>query len=322
MTRRALVTGGSGFVGQWLIRELLGRQWSVFSAGIAQGTVEEKVLTPEEWGLVSWLELDLRSEEQIPSVLEVSTPDVVFHLAGISFVPDAEGAPASAYDVNVLGVVRLLSEVNRRRRSGVFDPLVLVVGSAEQYGRHPVEEMPLAEEAAQRPMTAYAASKAAQEIAALQSFRREGTRVIATRSFNHSGVGQGKHFLLPALVQRAVALRGRKPSVLRIGNGDTVRDFLHVTDVVRAYMALIEGGAPGEVYNVASGDGITVRALAERVLHRLGATADIATDAALVRPVDVPVLVGASAKLRLATGWVPVRTRDDIIDDLIHAATH
>jgi len=100
-----------------------------------------------------------------------------------------------------------------------------------------------------------------------------------------------------------------------------VRDFLHVRDVVSAYLALLERGAEGDAYNICSGEGVSVRALAQAVLRRVGATAEVTLDPSLARPVDVPVLVGANAKLRRATGWTPRFTRDDIIDDLIHAAT-
>jgi GDP-4-dehydro-6-deoxy-D-mannose reductase len=121
-------------------------------------------------------------------------------------------------------------------------------------------------------------------------------------------------------VARALELRTRGDT-LSIGNGDTVRDFLHVRDVVDAYLALLERGAAGEAYNVCSGEGISVRELAKSVLRRVGVTADVTTDPAFSRPVDVPVLVGSNATRRRATGWAPTRTRDDIIDNLIHAAT-
>jgi GDP-4-dehydro-6-deoxy-D-mannose reductase len=133
-------------------------------------------------------------------------------------------------------------------------------------------------------------------------------------------VGHGPHFLLPGLVSRALALP-KAGGRLSIGNGDTVRDFLHVTDVVDAYLALAERGTAGDAYNVSSGVGTSVRDLAAAVLQRVGISAEISTDAALARPVDVSVLVGSNSKLRRATGWAPRRTRDDIIDDLIHAAT-
>ena len=79
-------------------------------------------------------------------------------------------------------------------------------------------------------------------------------------------------------------------------------------------------GIPGEVYNVCSGQGIRVRELAERVLSRSSITAQVSTDAQLLRPIDVPILIGDNSKLRTATGWAPRHSIDDIIDDLIHAA--
>jgi GDP-4-dehydro-6-deoxy-D-mannose reductase len=134
-------------------------------------------------------------------------------------------------------------------------------------------------------------------------------------------VGHGPNFLLPSIVTRALALPpigGR----LSIGNGDTVRDYLHVEDVVAAYILLLEKGITGDSYNVCSGEGTSVRALAHAVIARLGITADVGSDAQHARSVDVPVLVGSNSKLRRATGWAPRRTRNDIIDDLINAATH
>jgi GDP-4-dehydro-6-deoxy-D-mannose reductase len=320
VTVRALVTGGNGFVAQWAIRAMLERGWAVTAGGIG-ALPASRVLTAEERAAVTWREMDVTKQADVTDTVDAARADVVLHLAAISHVPDATSNPGYAYEVNAVGTVRLLAEVRRHRASGSGDPLVLVVGSAEQYGRHEINAMPLHEGTEQRPLTLYAASKVAQEVAALQAYRSDGVRVICTRSFNHSGVGHGSQFLLPALVGRALRL---PPSggVLEIGNGDTVRDFLHVRDVVDAYLALLAHGATGEAYNVCSGVGVSVRALAAAVLRRLGTSAEIAANAAFARPVDVPVLVGSNSKLHRATGWAPRSTCDDIIDDLIHASTH
>jgi len=176
------------------------------------------------------------------------------------------------------------------KKVGVLDPAVLVVGSAEQYGRHERSELPLTEDAEQRPLTVYAATKAAQEVVALEAFRSEGVRVVAVRSFNHSGAGQAPTFLLPSLVARTLALKGSsdRNARLAIGNGASMRDFLHVADVVAAYMALVARGRAGEVYNVSSGVGASVKELAVQVLAATGVKAPLAPDPALVRAVDVP----------------------------------
>jgi GDP-4-dehydro-6-deoxy-D-mannose reductase len=326
VTRRALVTGGSGFVGQWLTRALLTRGWEVYAAGVSQPA--PGILDADEERAVHSHRMDIRSAADVAAALDAARPDAIVHLAGVSFLPSASDAPALAWEINVVGAVTLLADVARRRQAGTLDPRILVVGSAQQYGRHDPGELPLAESAEQRPLTVYAASKLAQEVAAFQAFRAEGVQVVATRSFNHSGVGHGAQFLLPALVQRVLALKagdgagaGRKAAV-PIGNGDVIRDYLHVSDVVEAYLALMEQGIPGEAYNVCSGVGVRVRDLATRVLELAGVRAEISSDAALQRPVDVPALVGSAEKLIRATGWRPRRSTDDIINDLLRATTH
>jgi GDP-4-dehydro-6-deoxy-D-mannose reductase len=321
VTRRALVTGGAGFVAQWLERALLERGWEVFAIGLGV-LPTDGILGDAERASIRWTEADVRSADDVAQAVDGARPDAVFHLAGIAFLPAAAADSTAAYDVNVVGAARLLAALSERRSAGMLDPAVVVVGSGEQYGAHSPEELPLAEAAEQRPLSVYAASKAAQEIVALQAARANGLRVVATRSFNHSGPGQAAHFLLPALVGRAIAAREAGQSTIVIGNPTPVRDYLHVEDVAEAYIALAERGASGEVYNVCSGKGVTVRELAASVLQRLGVRADISVDQSLLRPVDLPALVGSPLKLCHATGWSPRRTPSDIIDDLIHAQTH
>jgi GDP-4-dehydro-6-deoxy-D-mannose reductase len=315
-----LLTGGSGFVGQWLAKALLARGDTVDLAGLGDSPGGPRILTADELRRARWLTADVRDAEDVDRLVEQSRPDVVFHLAGVSYPPDAERAPATAYDVNTLGAVRLLTAIRRRRAAGVSDPMTVIVGTGMQYGKHTAADMPLTELAAQHPVSIYAATKAAQEVAALQFCRDAGARVVCTRSFNHSGLGHGDQYLIPSLVRRVRALRGSADRQLSLGN-DAVRDYLHIDDVVSAYIQLAERGVSGESYNVASGRGISVSALAAEILLRAGVTADITTDPSLVRATDIPVLVGSPAKLVEQTGWVPAKTHADIIDDLLNAAT-
>lgn len=318
---RALVTGASGFVGQWLCRELLERGWDVAGTHLEE-TIGLGALGDAERRAVRWTRCDVLRPDDLRHAVDAARPDAVFHLAGISFVPTANADPARTLEVNVIAAARLLSEVRRHRGVGTLDPVVLVIGSGEQYGRHDPADQPLPESAEQRAQSIYAASKAAQEIVSLEAYRESGLRVIATRSFNHSGPGQAERFLLPALVRRALALRGRHAPSLVLGNTSPVRDFLHVADVVRAYVALAERGTPGEAYNVASGVGHSVAAVAERVLAVAAVGAKLQVDPALVRPVEVPILVGSPARLQADTGWAPRFTLDTIIEDLIRATAH
>ena len=316
---RALVTGGGGFVGQWLARSLLARGDWVDLSGLGATLSGPQVLTEDERRATRWIHADMRDADDVEAAIDQSKPDVVFHLAGVSFPPDAERSPTTTYDVNALGAVRLLSAIRTRASAGVLDPVTLIVGSGMQYGLHDSAAMPLRETAEQRPITTYAASKAAQEVLALQFHRGQGLRVVCTRSFNHSGVGHGSEYLLPSLVARANRIRRGEEDRLTLGN-DVVRDYLHVADVVSAYLLLVERGKAGEVYNVSSGRGVGARQLAEDVLLRVGASVDISTDTSLVRASDVPINVGSPEKLKRDTGWTPLKTHTDIIDDLLNAA--
>jgi GDP-4-dehydro-6-deoxy-D-mannose reductase len=320
---KALVTGAGGFVGQWLCRALLRRGWTV--TGTTLGFAPEPgVLSAAELMLMHWRGINLRpgtDRRTLDALVQREEPDAVFHLAGVSFVPAAGADPIAAFDTNVGAAVRLLEALKRWRAASGREPRLLVIGSAEQYGRHEEADMPLREGHECRPRTFYAATKCAQEHFAMAAARHDGLPVIATRSFNHSGRGQAPGFLLPALVARALAARAAPGMPMPIGNTGTVRDFLHVEDVVDAYIALVEKGRPGEVYNVCSGEGASVGAVAAEVLARAGATGSLQPDPALQRSVDVPVLVGDNSRLRADTGWAPSRTRADIIDDLLNAAS-
>ena len=320
---KALVTGAGGFVGQWLCRALLRDGWAV--AATTHGPLPlPGVMTASEIASVAWRTIDLRTgpheRRAIQPVLETQLPDAIFHLAGIAYLPEAGNDREVALGVNVGAFVKVLDGLRPLREAGTIDPTVLVIGSGEQYGRHPADAQPIVESVARNPLNFYAATKVAQEEIALAAHRSEGVKVIATRSFNHSGRGQAPSFLLPSLVSRAIAARKEGPDVA-IGNTDVVRDFLHVEDVVSAYISLVARGVPGEVYNVCSGRGVRVGDLASEVLAHAGVEAPLRVDAALQRAVDVPVLVGDPAKLKAATGWHPIRSRSDIIAELLDAAS-
>ena len=319
--KRALVTGAAGFVGQWLCRTLIRDGWEVVGASLTSPAVEG-VLDHAEREAVQWMQADLRNDTAVTAVVDAAQPDAVFHLAGITFVPAGGQDPIGVCQANVLVAVALLQELQRRVAVGALDPAVVMVGSAEQYGARTAEDGLLREDQPCRPVTFYAATKLAQEEFSLLAARAGRLRVMCTRSFNHSGPGQASHFLMPALVRRVRAAVEAGGGTVTIGNGHTTRDFLHAEDVSRAYLSLATRGVAGEVYNVCSGSGVTVEALAREVCVRAGVDAELVSDPTLRRAVDAPWLVGDNTKLREATGWTPRRSRTDIIDELLHAAAH
>jgi len=309
-----LVTGADGFVGRWLVRALLASGHDVIGA-VQPGPPQDDGLTDAERAAVRWLPLELGDVRAVRNVAEHRC-DAVVHLAAVASGGDALRDPGHAWAVNAAGTARLLGEYGRQRLAGDADPLVLLTSTAEVYGRG--DAGPRAEGDPVNPCSPYAASKLGAELAARETRVRTGLRVLVARAFPHTGPGQDERFVVPAFARRLRGARLAGAKVVKVGNLEPVRDLLDVRDVVAAYLALLAKGTPGEVYNVASETGHSLEALLARLAAIVGVEAIAEPDPALVRPADIPHLVGDASKLRAATGWAPTipleRTLRDVVD--------
>lgn len=315
---KVLVTGADGFVGRWLVRRLLADGREV-SAGVrpAAGGADDG-FTAEERAAVRWLPLELTDTESVRRCA-AHPYDAVAHLAAVASAVDAARDPGHAWNVNAAGTARLVGALAEARRDGGADPLVLVVSTAEVYGRG---EGGLRQESdLPAPVSSYAASKLGAEIAALEAWRRTGLRVVVARPFAHTGPGQDTRFVIPAFAQRLRFAKKIGAPVVKVGNLEPVREFLHVKDVVSAYVRLLVQGAPGEIYNVAVGRGISLEDLLFRMAAMLGVRPLAEADPDLMRAADIPHLVGDGSKLRTATGWSPRSRLDDTLRDVLDAQT-
>ena len=197
---------------------------------------------------------------------------------------------------------------------------VVVVLSSEEYGRVDEADLPLTEESPLRPVTPYGAAKAAADLLALQAHLGDGLDVIRVRPFSHTGPGQTARFVVPALAARIARAERDDIDEIPVGSLDAVRDLTDVRDVVRAYRLLAEHGTPGEVYNVCSGRGVSVREIADGLLSGATRPIRLVVDPELVRPVEVPRLVGSNARLRAATGWAPTIPLPKTLADVLQSA--
>jgi GDP-4-dehydro-6-deoxy-D-mannose reductase len=310
---RVLVTGADGFVGRRLVAALIAGGHEVTAACRPGGPPAER-----------WLGRDADRARVVPLELTdagsvraavADGPDAVAHLAAVSSTSEARREPGLAWQVNALGTALLADALAERVEPG--RTRMLLSSSAEVYGMGPpgrrVETDPV------QPISVYAASKAAAEVAALAAGRRTGLGVIVARAFPHTGAGQPPQFVVPAFVRRVRDARRAGAKTVATGNLDPVRDLLDVRDVVAAYVALLERGAPGEVYNVARGEGVPIRELLTRIAGLLRAEVEPVPDPVLTRNLDVPYLVGDPAKLERATGWRPAITLDETLRGVVDA---
>jgi GDP-4-dehydro-6-deoxy-D-mannose reductase len=294
---KTLVTGARGFAGPYLVDHLR--------------ACGDEVITIDRTGAEP---VDITDRAAVFDALAHHRPEVVYHLAAFTHVGESFERPDRVLRVNVEGTANVLDaarEAGARR--------VVVAGSAEEYGAV-AECRPITESDPLRPVSPYAVSKVAASYLAAQAWLARGLATIRVRAFNHTGPHQMPKFLVPALAHRIVTAERGGDARIAIGNTDPVRDLSDVRDVVRAYRLLAEHGVPGEVYNVASGREVTVADIADALIAQARVPVELVTDPALVRPVDIPYLVGDASKLRAATGWEPAFTLEQTLADVVDSA--
>lgn len=305
---RALVTGASGFVGRHLVQALRDGGAEIFACG---GPHDSPALA---------LTLDLTDIATIRDAIAKSNPTHVFHLAAQTFVPDSLASPEGTYRANVIGTALIAQAVREHAAANRAMPRLLFTSSAEVYGARAPQEFPLQEALDLRPANPYAASKAAAEAILLGEVRSLGLDAVVARAFNHIGPGQSDRFAVPAFASQLARIARGGPPVLLVGNVDAARDFLDVRDVVRAYVALARGGERGEVYNVCSGNAVTIRDVLRELVTIAHVPVEIREDPARLRPSDVPLFVGSAQKLRERTGWTPEIALGRSLRDVYEAA--
>ncbi|MCB9517298.1 MAG: GDP-mannose 4,6-dehydratase [Gemmatimonadales bacterium] len=312
---RLLVTGADGFVGRWLVREALRREHDVVAVTGPGGAPPAAWLAPDAARQVATFEADMTRPEDRARIAATEV-DAIVHLAAV-----ASGAQARR-DPRRPGAERRGGRPSRMPRPAVLEdqshrPRFLFVSTGEVYGAG--HDGPIPESAPARPVSPYAASKLAAEAAVLGTGNMDGMEALVARPFPHTGPGQDTRFVLPAFAKRLRDAKRTGEGTFAVGNLDVVRDFLDVRDVVRAYLLLLERGEPGGVYNVATGQGQHLEDCIRRLAAIIGVEATPVQDPALVRPADIPVLLGDPTRLIAATGWSPQYSFDRTLQDLVDA---
>lgn len=310
---KALITGLTGFAGSHLAEYLLEHHPDVEIFGTLRWRSPlENIRQIQD--KVTLIETDLRDFHSVYRTLERVRPDVIFHLAAQSFVPTSWNAPAETLDTNIVGQTNIFEAA----RALGLDPVIQIACSSEEYGLVHPDETPITEDNPLRPLSPYAVSKMGQDFLGYQYFQSYGTKAIRTRGFNHTGPRRGKVFVTSNFAMQVARIEaGLAEPVIRVGNLDAVRDFTDVRDMVRAYWLAVTKGKPGEVYNIASGQGITIRELLDRLIALADVKVTIEQDPERMRPSDVEILLGDASKFRRDTGWEPQIPFDQTLRDTL-----
>lgn len=270
-----------------------------------------------QWELIPHQAYDLTDPSSLDNWISQEVPAAVVHLAGQTFVPQSVRDPHQTFDVNLLGTLNLLQALKRHGFCGTF----LFVSSGDVYGQVEEAHLPIDEQLPPHPRNPYAVSKLSAEFLCQQWSITEPWRILVARPFNHIGPGQAPTFVLPGIAEQLAqaSMTGLSRTSLSVGDVDVTRDFLHVDDVISAYLALLEHGRTGEIYNVCSGVERSVRALILEMAKLMAVEVELTQDPARLRPADQRRVRGSSDKLQADTGWAPsttiTATLQSILDD-------
>ena len=288
MSGGILITGAEGFVGQHLRAEL-----------------GEHAVPADT---------DVTDVDALAETVRVTQPAAVVHLAAVASVASSWESETEVWRVNTLGTVNVLTAVRREQPAA----RALVVSTGEVYGR--AEHVPTPEESAVAPLSPYAASKAAAEVACQHAARVDGLDVVVTRSFAHAGPGQDERFAIGSWTRQIAEAELAGGGTLYVGELSARRDITDVRDVCRAYRLLLDPGVRAGTYNVASGTAVPMSTIVDLLVGLARAPIAVERDPARLRRAELAVVCGDPSRLSRATGWQPEIPLEQTLADALDAA--
>jgi GDP-4-dehydro-6-deoxy-D-mannose reductase len=295
MHKKILITGAAGMVGTAFAAYLKHNpEWDVYL--IARNALQQKDNSAQ------FSIIDILDTEALNNYIKKLQPNYIINLAAQSSVGVSWQKPQETITNNVQLFTNLLDAVR------LYSPLskILHVGSAEVYGIKKAN-VAYVESDTIAPTNAYGLSRVLQEKIAAYYFAQYNISIICTRSFNHLSKLQIDKFFVPSIINQMVSAKkqGLNPAKIAVGNINVFRDFLHVQDVLDAYILLMQNGTCGEIYNVGSGNAYSLKELIETIAKIAELKIEITVDATKVRAMDNTFLVCNNAKLKETINWEP-----------------
>jgi len=303
MAARVMVTGGCGFIGSAVVEHLqhIGVQTFVLDKDLYQRERFQR-LTDERWRRIDILDL-----AGVNKVFEAVRPDAVVHLAAIHFIPHCNAHPFESAHINLTGTANVLDAA---KAVGTVSR-VLFASTAAVY---PILDGPIPESQPVGPLDIYGLSKSIGERLCREFHLDTGIPTVVCRFFNAFGPNETNPHLIPTIHDQINA--GSR--VLRLGNLEPKRDFIHTSDLAKAIRALLELDEAGlQTYNIGSGVEYSVRDIVRAFENHLGEHLTIETDESRVRAVDRMHLLADISRLTSRTAWRPTISLDEGIRMLL-----
>ena len=335
--KRVLITGITGFVGSWLTELLSSDEINANIYGLLRRQSNPNLRNIQhlmDRSNIKLIKGDLQDLGSLVNAIKDSEAEIIYHLAAQSFVPHSFASPIDTYRTNVNGTLNVLEAL----RLTPLDIALHYAGSSEEYGlvirnddhyrdmiskynimlpapafdneNKVISEVPVKETNPLRTIgtSPYGSSKRQAEDACRIYVSCYGLDVHITRAFNHTGPRRGNEFVTSEITRQiAQGIKYDKKEIV-LGNLDSIRDFTDVRDTVSGYLLVMERGTKGDVYNLASGHGITIKELLDISMNIAKEHFHIddmvyKLDKSRLRPTDLPVLIGDASKAKEKLGW-------------------
>lgn len=294
--KHILVTGGAGFIGSEVVRQLMKANANVtvldnFSSG--------KQNYISHYKKIKIIKGDITNEKLVSKV--VKDQEIIFNLAALPFIPDSYYYPVDFFKVNTIGTMNVLWSSIKSKTVDTF----LQISTSEVYGS--AQYYPMDENHPTSPYSTYAVSKLAGDRAAFTLHKENGFPTVVIRPFNTYGPRYTQPYIIPEIINQ---LKTRNELIL--GNVNSTRDFTYVTDTVTAFLkAASIKKAIGEIINIGSGNEIRILDLAQKITKIVGKKIKIKSDESRFRPYDVNRLICNNRKARELLKWKPKISLDE-----------
>lgn len=307
---KVIIIGSNGFVAGHLALELRKNNYICYGADLDNQINKEK--------FNSIFKVDITKETSIEKLLEATRPKYIVNLAAISSVKKSWEIPKTTFEVNVNGTINILEAIRKLK----LESRLLLVGSSEEYGEIDYSKA-ISEEADLNSINPYGISKITQEKVAKLYNRVYGIDVVLSRAFNHIGPGQKKGFVVSDFASQLVMIeKGLKEPILYVGNLAAERDFTDVRDIVKGYRYIMERGISGEVYNIGSGQAVSIKTILDMLLSKCMVNVDVKIDSSKFRKIDTPKIVCNNKKIQQYIGWNKEIPLEKSIDDILKYWRH
>lgn len=312
---RILITGAGGFVGRHAM--------AAFTRGLGPGDALAGIgnsLSPASQAQIVLSRINLLDASAITDFVADFRPTHILHLAAASSVQQSIGSAIETWRSNVIGLLNLVKAVVAHAKGTTF----FFVSSGEVYGRAFLCGVPVDESMRPWPTNTYSRTKLVGEDLLADTLASADVKLVILRPFNHIGCGQDERFVVPSFAGQVARIEaGLSPPIVEVGDLSAKRDFLDVSDVVAAYVALMEASdelADRSTFNIASGVARPISDILDHLTSKARVSFEVRIAGDRLRPSEIPTASGNASALTATIGWRPIVSWADSITSVLDDA--